>query len=108
MLSFDRMVLDWARKQPADAKYDYASNDDCALCQFLRATGICAQPRVGGDYWRDDTLGFRDSFDQKHSISSAMVSALVASPRSLGGLAERLSGQPTDIFLARTNEAQPS
>lgn len=54
-------ILAWARTKRADEPYDYASNRNCAICQFLRETGRCDEPSVGGDYWRDRRLDFHQN-----------------------------------------------
>jgi hypothetical protein len=85
MKSFDQQVADWARTKPADDKYDYGSNDDCALCQFLREGGFAKQPRVGGDYWKEGLGGARNAFSEKLEL------ALASGPYTFGALADRLS-----------------
>ncbi len=51
-------VLAWARAKPADERYRYGDVGNCALCRFLRETGRCSNPSVGGAYWRDASLPF--------------------------------------------------
>lgn len=46
-------VLAWARTKPANERYDYCSNGQCALAQFLRATGRAADPQVVSWAWQD-------------------------------------------------------
>lgn len=46
-------VLAWARTKPAKGRYDYCSNRQCAVAQFLRDTGRAAAPYVAGNYWVD-------------------------------------------------------
>jgi hypothetical protein len=92
MQSFDQMLLAWARKQPADAEYDYGSIHNCALCQFLKDTGICSTPRAGGSYWTDTSLPFDSRVE--HRLSSTVLSALIGST----------FGELTDAMLAARSE----
>lgn len=52
-LSFTHAILEWARSKPADKAYDYLSNDNCIIAQFLKETGRAAKPSVDGHGWCD-------------------------------------------------------
>jgi len=43
--------LAWAKTKPADEAFEYMNNTNCAFAQFLRDTGVCADPIVGGTDW---------------------------------------------------------
>ena len=87
-------VLAWARTKPSDASYDYRSNDNCAICQFLRETGRCDRPSAGDKYWRDTSLGYHEN-----AFPEGIWLALLAG--TFGGLAERLAAlEPTAIITS--------
>lgn len=57
-------VLAWARTKPADERYNYSDNTNCALCQFLRETGRAVSPTVVPYFGADDPEGgWRDTED---------------------------------------------
>jgi hypothetical protein len=81
-------VLAWARTKPADEVYNYADFRNCAICQFLKETGRCADPAVTGSRWRCRSRGGRiyASFDKR-------INAAANGPRykdTFGELVERL------------------
>lgn len=45
-------VLAWAKAKRADESYRYTSPWDCAICQFLKETGRCADPSISLNRWR--------------------------------------------------------
>lgn len=47
-------VLAWARTKPADEEYEYCSNDNCAVAQFLKETGRSKEPSVDPFFWTDN------------------------------------------------------
>lgn len=86
MQSIDHMFRDWVGKQPADAEYDYRAVCGCAFATFLKDTGICADPIVGGFQWVD-----RKHFDDgAHPLRDELRLALRTHPRTYGALAARL------------------
>lgn len=85
MQSFDRMVLDWARKQPADGTYDYEDHRGCAICAFLKYAGLTDEPRVSPFYWRDGIGG------EPHRFSEAVEMAVRDWPWTYGAMADRLA-----------------
>jgi hypothetical protein len=89
MQSFDHMLLAWARKQPADATYSYFSCGECALARFLKDTGICDNPMVGGLTWGPRYGAWSDRSD----ISEAVRHALSDDDdgNTYGALADRLA-----------------
>lgn len=81
-------VLAWARTKPADKAYDYGSNGNCALCQFLRETGRCATPSVGGRTWSDRSLWSGRASYPTFDIPDPIGTALIA--ETFGQLVSRL------------------
>jgi hypothetical protein len=76
-------VLAWARTKPADEKYDYVDNRQCALAQFLRETEIAKDPYViPCGYWLNGRRG------RNRQFGYALNTALHAD--TFGELTERL------------------
>lgn len=85
-LGFTQQVAQWAASKPADERYDYNSNDNCALCQFLKEQGYTDIPLVGATRWtlHDAESGWND-------IDDRLADALRFEPHTFGALADRLS-----------------
>jgi hypothetical protein len=86
MKSFDQQVADWARTKPADEAYNYTSPCNCAIAQFLIASGISDAPGVGDEDWLD-----YGAPNIRHPISKSLNMAVLDHPRTFGALADRLS-----------------
>jgi hypothetical protein len=87
MKSFDQQVADWARTKGADEVYEYGDPLNCALCQFLRDTGMARNPSVGPDDWSDGNY----LQNTRHPIGKEMAKALSMRPHTFGALTDRLS-----------------
>jgi hypothetical protein len=83
--SFEQQFTDWVRSKPADEAYDYSDVLNCALCQFLRETGMAKAPLVGGYRWTED-----DAETGWHYFDVKLDDAVCAGPHTFGALAERL------------------
>lgn len=94
MKSFDQQVADWARTKPADRAYEYEDTGNCAVCQFLRETGMAKEPSVAPFDWQDRSI-FPYEDRPTHRLSVELGRALIGdgSPESwtFGALADRLS-----------------
>ena len=90
-----RDVLEWARTKPADGRYNYNSNENCALCQFLRETGRAKFPTLGSTFWSDWELGYYQGeegpiLNIPREIDKAAHADEVPSHWTFGGLVSRL------------------
>lgn len=87
-------VLAWARTKPADESYDYASHNNCALCQFVKETGRVAFPSLGGNHGSGATLQDMRTWKTVGVIPDAICKAanpgLGEDAKTFGGLAKRL------------------
>jgi hypothetical protein len=92
-------VLAWARTKPADEAYNYGSNNNCALCQFLRETGRCERPSVGGTYWRNRDTGFADVREFPTGLETALLGA------TFGDLVKRLQALCPETPVTSSNWA---
>lgn len=63
-------VLAWARTKPADEEYDYCSNGNCAVAQFLKETGRAKKPRVHPEDWYDGKRGKAHDLDYRISCAA--------------------------------------
>lgn len=88
MKGFDQQVADWARTKPADEAYVYESASQCAVCQFLRETGLASNPSVRPGAWRDKDAA---NPEQRYRFSARLEDAVASSPWTFGALADRLS-----------------
>lgn len=88
MQSITEQFKAWVRTKPADELYCYGDNDNCAMGQFLLDSGLCLNPRVGGDYWRDGSLPLLER--NLHPLPERLRAALSRAPYTFGALAERL------------------
>lgn len=53
----------WLANQPGEREFDYGSNDNCLVCNFIKETTGIKSPRVGHNYARkavidDARIGF--------------------------------------------------
>lgn len=83
-LSFSHAILEWARSKPAGERYDYCSNGNCAIAQFLRETGRAKQPMVGFNDWCEGLWGVEHFFDRR------IAEAAERRPETFGAFAARL------------------
>jgi hypothetical protein len=89
--SIEGLFIDWVARQPAERTYDYGSISDCAFCQFLKDTGIAAEPRVGGIYWHDNTTPDARRHDFSERVADALVGDDSVDGWNYGALAARLA-----------------
>ncbi len=90
MQSLSHQFLTFCRSKPRDEEYNYLSINECAFCQFLRATGFPVK-HVGPEEWTD-TSGLKHQFDP--AIEQALGNFKCGEPnngRTFGALADRLS-----------------
>lgn len=71
----------WAGSQPASKRYNFFSNEACALAQYLSARGTPAD-FVGGFYWSAEGVD--------HRIPGCIGDALIQHPHTFGALSRRL------------------
>lgn len=41
----------WIKTKPRNEEYHYLDTTNCCFAQFLKDTGVCADPAVGGHDW---------------------------------------------------------
>lgn len=80
-------VLAWARTKPADERYDYQDTGNCALCQFLKASGLAERPYVEM-YWADVPGGWRDRGASGLSGYPEVMEPALSGDGSFGGNSE--------------------
>lgn len=89
MISLTHQFLAWCRSKPADEEFVYGDIYNCAFAQFLKESGICADPRVGGTYWSDRSIKNAPN----HELPKKLCVALLTPPFAFGSLAERVERQ---------------
>ena len=95
-------VLAWARTKPAGERYNYGDNENCALCHFLRETGRCATPFVGGYGWSVSEAEW-DPGTPQFQLSNRLGNALVDGGWTYGGLAKRLEKLVPETPITRSD-----
>lgn len=93
MDQFTQDFLAYCRAR-GDASYDFLSNSNCALAQFLHDTGRAERPYViGWAKWRDDALGYGEYVDSpltKYEEAPDVPSPLAGYPSTFPACADRL------------------
>lgn len=75
-----------------DEAYDYYDINNCAVAQFVKASGLCSNVEVGGFYWHDLITG------EKHELPENFV-AECEEPYIFSALADRLEALIADAPL---------
>lgn len=76
-------------------EYDYFSTRTCAVAQFVRETGLCDNPCVGGWHWRDTAT------EEIHRFPKGF-DAECEEPYIFSALADRLEALIADAPLVTT------
>lgn len=66
---------DWLKTKNPDEEYSYILPSNCCYAQYLKETGICANPGVGPWSWYD-----RDVVDRKSTPIHIKIQTSVMTP----------------------------